>query len=163
VASTSAFGTPKSADDLRQGYAALSIQTTPEQAQEVINFINQFSAAANPYQLFQTNCSTVCRDALKAIGILPRNYDSITPFGLWSDLYSRFSNPSTQRFSTTNARYGELTQHLIIGRQKGVDYGMPRFGMNAFDFVMLMLRQQQPKACVEVSDSATGQRSKQCD
>ncbi len=162
MGSTTSYGMPKSADELRQNYAALSIQTTPEQAQEVIDFINRFSTTENPYRLFETNCSTVCRDALKAIGVLPRNFGSITPFGLWTSLYERYSNPSLQRFNTTT-RYGEQFQSLRIDANKGTDYGNSRFGMNVFDFMMLMLRQQQQRACVEVYDSATGQRSKQCE
>lgn len=162
MGSTAYYGMPKSADELRQSYAALSIQTTPEQAQEVIEFINRFSTTENPYRLFETNCSTVCRDALKAIGVLPRNFGRITPFSLWTSLYRRYSNPSLQRFNTTT-RYGEQFQSLRIDANRGTDYGNPRFGMNVFDFMMLMLRQQQPKACVEVYDSATGQRSKQCE
>ncbi|MBE0656368.1 MAG: RHS repeat-associated core domain-containing protein [Bryobacteraceae bacterium] len=161
---TAAYGMPKSADELRQSYAALSIQTTPEQAQEVIDFINRFSTTENPYRLFENNCSTVCRDALKAVGVLPRDFGSITPFGLWASLYRRHSSQAMQRFATTT-RYGEVfqTQNLLIDSRKGTDYGSPRFGMNVFDFMMLMLRQQQPKACVEVHDSATGQRGKQCE
>jgi len=162
MGSTASFGMPNSADDLRKSYAALSIQTTPEQAQEVIDFINRFSTTENPYRLFETNCSTVCRDALKAIGVLPRDFGSISPFGLWTSLYRRYSNPSMQRFDTTT-RYGEQFQSLRIDANKGMDYGNPRFGMNVFDFIMLMLRQQQLKPCVEVYDSATGQRSRQCE
>jgi len=162
MGSTASFGMPRSADDLRREYAAMTIQTSPEQAQEVINFINRFSTTDNPYRLFETNCATVCRDALKAIGVLPRNYGSITPMGLWISLYRRFSNPSIQKFSTTT-RYGEQFQSLLVENRQGVDYGSPRFGMNTFDFMMLMLRQKAPKACVEIVDSATGTRSKQCE
>jgi hypothetical protein len=150
MGSTTAFGMPQSADDLRKSYAALTIQTSPEQAQEVINFIKQLSTTDNPYRLLQTNCTTVCRDALKAIGILPRNYGSITPMALWSTLYSRFSNPATQRY-TTSTRYGEYFQSLQIPREQGRDYGNPRFGMNTFDFIMLQLRSQ----CAESWDPKT--------
>jgi RHS repeat-associated protein len=157
VGSTVSFGKPQSADDLRRDYAALSIQTSPEQAQDVINFINGFGAAENPYRLFQANCSTVCRDALKAVGVLPRNYGSITPFGLWSALYRRLSNPAKQRFSTTTG-YGEQFQSLRIDSQKGVDYGSPRFGMNTFDFIMLILR---PKEEVKSKICYPGEDGKQ--
>jgi RHS repeat-associated protein len=162
MGSTTSFEVPQNADDLRRKYAALSIQTSPEQAQEVINFINRFSTTDNPYRLFETNCTTVCRDALKAIGLLPRNYGGITPMALWASLYRRFSNQSMQKYSTTT-RYGEQFQSLRIESRQGVDYGNPRFGMNTFDFLMLMLQKQAPKTCVEVVDSATGTRSKQCE
>jgi RHS repeat-associated protein len=146
VGSTATFAWPTSADELRQNYAALSIQTSPEQAQDVINFINTFSTSLSTdhlYRLYNTNCTTVCRDALKAIGILPRNYESITPFGLWTSLYGRFSNPLMQRFSTTNLRHGEQSQLLRTDSRQGVDYGNPRFGMNTFDFIMLLLRPRE--------------------
>jgi RHS repeat-associated protein len=161
VGSTTTFAWPKSADEVRQNYAALSIQTSPEQAQDVINFINRLSTTENPYKLYETNCTTVCRDALKGIGILPRDFASITPYGLWSSLFSRYGNSNLQRFSTTT-RYGEQFQSLRIDTRQGTDYGNPRFGMNTFDFIMLM--QKPPlKACVEISDSASGTKSKQCE
>ncbi len=161
VGSTATFAWPKSADELRQNYAALSIQTSPGQAQDVINFINQFSTSLSTdhlYRLYSTNFTTVCRDALKAIGILPWNYGSITPFGLWTDLYGRVSNPAMQRFSTTNMRYGEQSQTLRIDSRQGADYGSPRFGMNTFDFIMLMLR---PREEVKSKICYTGEDGKQ--
>ena len=114
----------------------------------MIDFINRYSSSLNgEWALGGLNCATVCRDALKAIGILPRDYGSISPFGLWATLFGRFGNPAMQQYSTTT-RYGELFQSLRVDSQKGVDYGSPRFGMNTFDFIMLMLRPQ--RACVTV-------------
>jgi hypothetical protein len=49
--------------------------------------------------------------------------------------------------------------------QPGTEYGSPRnFGPGNFDLFNLYLNQlsQQPTACVEVTDSATGTSSKQC-
>jgi RHS repeat-associated protein len=161
VGSTATFAWPKSADELRQNFTALSIQTSPEQAQDVINFINRLSTTENRYTLYQTNCTTVCRDALKAIGILPRDFASITPSGQWGALFSRYSDPSKQRFSTST-RYGEQFGSLRIDARQGTDYGNSRFGMNTFDFIMLMLKPPR-EACVEVSDSSTGTKSKQCE
>jgi RHS repeat-associated protein len=142
VGSTTTFQWPKNADDLRQNYAALSIQTTPEQAQDVINFIKRLSTAENPYALYSTNCTTVCLDALKAIGILPRDFGSIAPFGLWSNLFARYGNSAKQRYRTTS-RYGEQFQSPIISTRQGTDYGNPQFGMDTFDFIMNMLQQTQ--------------------
>ncbi len=159
VGSTTTFGWPNNAEDLRQNYAALSIQTTPEQVQDVINFIHRLSASADPYALYSTNCTTVCRDALKVIGILPKNFGVIAPFSLWSNLFGRFGNPAKQRYRTTS-RYGELLPSLIIDDRRGTDYGNPRFGMDTFDFIMLMLH--PPVGCVTVSDSATGTKSTDC-
>ena len=156
VGSTTTFDWPKSADDLRHNYTALSIQTSPEHAQEVINFINQLSTTDNPYKLYQTNCTTVCRDALKAIGILPRDFASITPAGLW---YSLFSKYKAQQFSLST-RYGDQLDNLQTVTQRGVDYGNPRFGMNTFDYIMLLL--QPVHGCVTVT-GADGKPSTTCD
>ena len=164
VGSTTKYGMPRTADALRQSYAALSIRTTPEHAQEVIDYINRFSTVDNPYRLYQTNCATVVREALKAVGLLPRDFGNIAPFGLWTSVYTRYSNPSAQGSSATaNYGYALQTQKVLIDHRTGKDYGFPRFGMNVFDFMSLRITQQLPRACVEVSDSATGQRSQQCE
>ncbi len=47
ISSTTAFAWPKSADELRQNYTALSIQKSPEQAKDVINYIIRFSTTQN--------------------------------------------------------------------------------------------------------------------
>jgi RHS repeat-associated protein len=161
VGSTTRFEWPASADDLRRNYTALSIQTTPEQAQDVINFINRFQITENPYALYQTNCTTVCRDAMKAIGILPRDFGAITPWGLWSYVWGNFSRARKEWDPWLKRVAPEATFDMAPGRTPGVDYGLPRFGMNTFDFIMLMLK--EPKGCVEVADSASGTRSKQCE
>jgi RHS repeat-associated protein len=139
MSSTDSFNLPKTVDELRNTFAALSIQTTPEQAQDVINFINQFSPTENFYRLYNTNCTTVCRDALKAVGLLPRNYGSITPFALWGDLFKRYANPSWTTFRTTTHGGREFLT-LPSSSAPGFDYGNPRFGMNTFDFMMLWLK-----------------------
>jgi RHS repeat-associated protein len=152
VGGTTAFQIPKSADELRQNYAALTIQTTPEEAQDVINFIKQHPGQdLMNWQLLGPNCTTVCRDALKAVGILPRNFGSITPAGLWSALYARFGNPSTMKYRTTSMRYGEQSSQLQIPTQQGIDYGNPNYGMDTFRFLELWLRPQ----CTETWDPDT--------
>ncbi len=146
VASTKSYALPQSADELRSGYAALSIQTSPEQTQDVLKYIKGVSAstASTDYQVLSVNCTTVCRDALKAIGILPRTAGSIAPISLWYSLYRRYGNQSLVTYPEVPARYGETRQGPAhIPSQTGLDYGNPQFGMNTFDFIMLKL-----KACV---------------
>ena len=85
VNSTATFGFPQTTDELKAQYSSLTIKTSPEDAQEVINFIRQLSTSTNPCTLYgpnATNCTTVCRNALKAIGILPKGNKSWTPAGL---------------------------------------------------------------------------------
>jgi len=137
MASTQTFAWPQSADELRQNFASLTIQTTPEQAQEVISFIQKFSTTDNPYELYKTNCTTICRDALKAIGLIPKDNSSFTPAGFWDNVFSRYAKP--------NAFNDWLVSNGYTPHGRGKDYGNPRFGMNTFDFIMLSLRQ---KTCV---------------
>jgi len=132
MTATQTFGWPTSADNLRDNYAALSIQTTPDQAQEVINWIKNFSPSSNDYRLFSKNCATVCRDALKALGLIPQNNRNITPKGFWKTLFKRYSaNTNSNRFWKSVG---------IIPGSKGTDYGNPRFGMDTFNFIMLQLK-----------------------
>lgn len=157
VGSTNAFALPTTADDLRSGYAALSIQTTPEQAQDVLNYIKSVSAntGSTPYQVLSTNCTTVCRDALKATGILPRNAGGIAPISLWTTLYQKYGNQSLITHPEVPARYGETRPGPAqIPSQPGRDYGDPRFGMQTFDFIMLMLQPTQvtSKVCYPTDD-----------
>jgi RHS repeat-associated core domain len=157
VASTNAYALPNTADELRNGYAALSIQTTPEQAQEVLDYIKKLSAStgSTPYAVLSTNCTTVCRDAVKAIGLLPRNAGSIAPASLWSILYQRYGNQSLLTHPEIPARYGETRPGPgQIPSQQGFDFGNSRFGMNTFDYIMLMLQPTQVTStiCYQTAD-----------
>jgi hypothetical protein len=143
VASTTSFGLPQSADDLRANFTALSIQTTPEQAQEVLTFIKNFSPTSNDYRLYSENCTTVCRDALKALGLVPQDNMNISPDAFWKTVFKLYAqNTAWNRFLKS------VGQAPIY---PGRDLGNPRFGMNTFDFVAL----QRQKACVTVQ-GATG-------
>lgn len=153
MSSTNQYDLPQSADDLRSNFAALTIQTTPEQAQAVLNFIKNVSANTPEdwYRVLSENCTTVCRDAAKAVGILPPDAGSITPYGLWSTLFQKYAkNPTYSTFSSLP--YASPTFSIMnIQDKKGVDYGNPRFGMNTFDFIMLQLKSN----CVDTWDPNT--------
>ena len=153
MSSTNTYDLSKTADELRSNYAALSIQTTPEQAQEVLNLIKSTSASTpeDLYRVLSKNCTTVCRDALKAVGALPSDSGNITPFGLWSTLFQKYAkNPTYSSFSSLP--YASPSFSIMnIQNQKGVDYGSPRFGMNTFDFIMLQLKSH----CTESWDPKT--------
>jgi hypothetical protein len=99
----------------------------------VLNYIKSVSAStgSTPYQVLNTNCTTVCRDALKAIGILPRNAGSIAPISLWTILYERYGNQSLITHPEVPARYGETRPGPArIPSQQGTDYGSSSFGMS---------------------------------
>ncbi|MCZ2149022.1 MAG: RHS repeat-associated core domain-containing protein, partial [Bryobacterales bacterium] len=153
-------------DRAGQNYASLTIQTTPEQAQKVIDFIKPLvSRQAPDYSALSRNCTTVCQDALADLGL---NLGDLTPTGLWNDLFGRFSAKALgrNRLGVVGA-VQNLFQPIRPEYRPGTEFGVPRnFGPGNFDLFRLYLNQlsgPQPKACVEVVDSATGARSKQCE
>ncbi|SNT44422.1 RHS repeat-associated core domain-containing protein [Granulicella rosea] len=96
VNSTTSFVSPGhtfSADDIRQNFSSLTIQTSPEDTQKVIDFIHSLATTGNPYMLFKNNCTTTCVQALKIIGLLPGSNSTITPKGLWNDLFKKHADP----------------------------------------------------------------------
>jgi RHS repeat-associated protein len=128
VNSTTTFDSSMTTDQLRQNFSSLTIQTSPEDAQEVISFIRQLSTSTTPYTLYNTNCTTVCREALKVIGLLPKNNKNWTPSGLWTNLFGRYADPYWQN------NFGwEL-------HQPGRNYGQPRGNYNEFDLLELLLK-----------------------
>jgi hypothetical protein len=99
VNSTSTFGLANmTTNDLRNMYSSLTIQTSPEEAQKVIEFIRNLSNAANPYMLYEHNCTTTCVEALKILGLLPSNSNITTPKGLWNTLFSQYARNSSSNF-----------------------------------------------------------------
>jgi len=142
---TGANGQPVTADDLRQSYSSLTVQTSPEEAQQVIEFIRNMSNAANPYELYKTNCTTVCRDALKAIGILPKNNRNLTPNGLWRSLFSKYAG------SYWHNNFGWSTS------KPGTDFGNPRGNYDSFRLLELL-----NKHCTDTWDSKTNTLTSTC-
>ena len=132
-----------SADQIRADLAALTIQTTPEIAQEAINYIR-----ANPDPALWTavgpNCSSATWDVLSAVklahqsfldGLLHGRADRL-PWTEWESLIRQY-NPSQN------------------GKpQNGRDYGKPRYDM--FELMWLTLPQSEPKATVTVTTCITG-------
>jgi RHS repeat-associated protein len=147
-------------DMLREGYASLTIRTTPEEAQSVIDWINKFQQSPPSFNLLSSNCTTACVEALRILGI-DVDPDIISPDTLWDVLFPKHS---TQPGLPTLGHYPA---------QSGREYGNPRYpGMSMFDLSRLYFhlwlnqmssRQQEPRGCVEVKDSATGARSKKCE
>jgi len=146
-------------DMLNEGYASLTIRTTPEEAQKVIEWINKFQQNTPSFNLLSSNCTTSCVEALRILG-LDVDPDIINPDTLWDAMFPKHS---TQPGLPTLGHYPA---------QEGREYGNPRYpGMTTFGLSDLYFRlwlnqstkQREPKACVEVTDSATGASSKQCD
>jgi RHS repeat-associated protein len=96
VNSTKAFDSTMTVAQLRENFSSLTIQTTPEEAQKVIEFIHQLSTSVDPYKLVSTNCTTVCRDALKIIGLLPKDDKDWTPKTFWQHMFGEYADPYWQ-------------------------------------------------------------------
>jgi hypothetical protein len=142
MAATKTYELPQSGDELRDTYAALSIQTTPEEAQDVLNYIKNFSPSSANYILTSNNCATVCRDALKAIGLISPKNSNWTPTSLWRTIFNRYSKNTWQ--NRLDKSFG------IAPSSAGQDYGNPRFGTNTFNFVNRWLVTVQP--CTDTWD-----------
>lgn len=129
VVSTSEFNLAgKTLDELRENYAALSIRTTPGEAQQIIDWINAHGgveALAGGYMLYDQNCTTVCRDALKMVNKLAQGNTDWSPTGLWFTIFGKYARPVYQNsFGWT-------------GSNPGTDYGQPS-GYNAFQLLWML-------------------------
>lgn len=140
-------------------FATLTIQTSPEEAQKVLDLIGALKNGSAPdYSALTNNCTTVCEDVLQDLGL---DFGDVFPSSYWADVYNNFS--------------ADAQAHPIWTRMMGVhgtpgnEYGNPRNfpGVNNFSqwlFTLYQNQQQQPqpKACVEVDDGL-GNHSKSCD
>jgi RHS repeat-associated protein len=138
------------------GFASLTIRTTPEEAQRVIQWINQVSANPPDYSLFTSNCTTMCEDAMQILGVdLDAGLFGFHPDELWDAVFMRYSD--TPAFVTSHAPF-----------QAGRDFGNPRYrGINTYQLADLYYRlwlfqgQSQQKACttILVPDGKGGSKS----
>ena len=155
VPGTEAYALPSSADDLRQNYSSLTIQTTPEVAQAAINAIR--STGSSTYTLYLNNCTTACEAALREAGI---HLSDLTPKEAWENLYARYSKEGLALKDAWYYGFWQLSRaySLIPGisaapHQHGIDYGNSRYGMNPFDFVTLQLKSML--GCTETWNAST--------
>jgi RHS repeat-associated protein len=140
-------------------FATLTIQTSPEEAQKVIDLIGALKNGSTPdYSALTNNCTTVCEDVLHDLRL---DFGDVFPSSYWADVYNNFS--------------ADAQAHPIWTRMMGVhgtpgnEYGNPRNfpGVNNFSQWLFQLyqnqrQQPQPKACVEVDDGL-GNHFKSCD
>ena len=137
-----------SADEMRQDYTSLTIQTNPGDAQKAIQAINEFNGKAEQYNLYSRhgneNCTTICRDILKKI--LKLDSTSIRPKSLWSDIFKKWSNQALTQPSGSKPP--------TVQSNHGIDYGQPRYPINTFDFVWRLLHPE--RACVTVTVTTYG-------
>jgi RHS repeat-associated protein len=156
-------------DRLRE-HASITIQTTPEVAQKVIDQIDKIMANPPDYTLRLSHtgpqglaCTILCQNVLREVGIdLSGAY---LPYDVWGEAYRKYSplfsmlgswKPGTHTWGSTSVQY-----------QPGRDFGSPRFSGIDYNSLIWSLysnnNRAAPKACVEVSDSASGTKSKQCE
>jgi hypothetical protein len=123
------FSNIQSADQLRQEYVSITIQTSPEETEKAIQFMK-----AHPdgnYKTYSNNCATTCANILRYIQLI--DSQAITPAAFFSDL--------TYKFGKT------YYNPVVNAPQYGKDYGNPRTGYDAFRLMFMTLQQQvsQPK------------------
>jgi RHS repeat-associated protein len=115
------FDDIKSPDDLRKNFASITIQTTPEEAQEVIDAIR-----AHPdgdYTTYWNNCTTTCSNLLRAIG--KTSSHALTPMSFFNELYGEQTGLGTGRSPRSFPN--------------GTDYGKPRVGYDPFQMFFWLM------------------------
>lgn len=140
-----------SAQGLRDNYASVTIQTSPELTQQVIDYIREHPDPST-WTMLGPNCSSEVQKILKQFKLANDKsfWPGMTPKSLWYSLMGRY-NPS-------QAIWGQMTKPV-----QGRDYGNPRFDMFALFWNQIDAGQ---KATVKVSvtncvTDSNGQ--KQCD
>jgi hypothetical protein len=138
VAGTSEFKLPTSVDDLRQNFTAVTIQTSPEVAQQAIDAIRAGPGTGN-WAALGNNCTTSCVKFLKDIGLSPGSNMGLpwTPERFWENIQAKYGKSSSpfSRFLAATIGAGSFRTP-----QNGVDTGNPRYKINTFGWLMLMLR-----------------------
>jgi RHS repeat-associated protein len=110
----------KSPDDLRKNFASYTIQTTPEEAQEVIDAIR-----AHPdgdYTTYWNNCTTSCSKLLRLIK--QSSSHALTPVAFFHDIWGQEHGGS--------GRY-------VHSFDRGQDYGHPRQGYDPFQMFFWLM------------------------
>jgi hypothetical protein len=147
-------------------FASLTIQTTPDEAQKIIDQISKMLNGSAPgYSAATNNCTTTCEDVLRDLRL---DFGDTLPGSYWDSIYRRYSqdvqdNPF-KAFPFTSAP-----------QRTGVEYGSPRNVGQEVDFVRLMFQiyqnqwnqqqqhQKPPKACVSASDDMGNRTGTTCE
>jgi RHS repeat-associated protein len=145
-------------------YVSLTLQTTPEEAQKVIDQISRLLSGSAPgYSAASNNCTTTCEDVLRELGL---NFGDVFPSTYWSDIYHRYS-------SDVQANQFKAFPFVAAPQKTGVEYGNPRnlgvnFNQLLFQIYLNQWSQQQQssppvKACVSASDGMGNSTGTSCD
>jgi hypothetical protein len=134
-------------DGVQKWYANLM------RAHQKENYLFATRQSAGDYNFFTNNCSTVCVEGLKALGInIDAGFHNNDPDDAWDQLFQTYGDPSIPVFPVWH-----------YPAQPGREYGFQRYpGINTYQLSDLYFRlflyqgQKQPKACVTTTDSLTG-------
>ena len=119
----------KSADGLRSKYSTITIQTSPEVAQQVIDEI--LSHPDGNYTTYWNNCTTTCSKVLRDMGLLDSH--ALIPEGFFNDLYFQYGNGKKNE-SFWQGFWGYEPY------KAGQDYGHPRPLYDPFQLFFLTVK-----------------------
>src|SRR5205807_9391134 len=120
VLGTSEYKLPTSVDELRQKFQALTIQTTPEVAQQAIDAIRGGAGTGN-WAALGNNCASSCVKLLKEIGLSPGSNLGLpwTPERFWENIKAKYGNsasPFASRPALSLALRRDDGQDLLLAR-----------------------------------------------
>ena len=101
--------------DRLKNHAALTIQTTPDVAQKLIDAIDTMNKQTPGYWLLTSTCATACADLLNLAGI-DVSSTLVTPTDVWSLLYADYSSEALE---------GGQLKMGFYRYQAGRDFGSP--------------------------------------
>jgi len=134
----------KSPDDLRNNFTSYTIQTTPEEAQEVIDAIR-----AHPdgdYTTYWNNCTTTCSKLLRLIK--QTSSHATTPFAFFQDIWG-------QEHGGTGRSVHSFTN--------GQDYGHPRYDPFQMFFWLMGSNDQSSVTTTSTNCVTDSNGQKHCD
>jgi RHS repeat-associated protein len=139
----------------RSEFATLTIQTTPEQAQKVldlIEFLKTGRITAPTYAVFSNNCTTIVEDVLQDLGL---DFGDILPETLFGDALQHtkpntlFAGKAGRRIISTGFEYGKP-------RDVGMDYIRFLFQLYLHQYNEKEKKEKPPKGCVTTAKVGGG-------
>jgi RHS repeat-associated protein len=119
------FDNITSADQLRQQYASITIQTSPQEAQEAIQYIR--THPGGKYVTLGNNCTTTCTRILRKLQLY--SYAPLAPNAFFTTLADQYSKHASFQWPNNVPR-------------NGMEYGDPRRGYDPFDLLFLSMQKQ---------------------
>jgi hypothetical protein len=127
----------KTADDIRKNFASITIKTSPEVTQQVVQALLAHSND-HWYATLGGACASTCARILHQIAQfndLGTN-NLLTPYQFFNQAYTEYGNGAAA------APWGDGTTNVF---KAGTNYGSYRPGWDEFDLLDLLVNQNQPK------------------